>query len=79
MEIFILIIFILRFIDGPRIPGAKYIDMDDIATSKDLYPDLNPKGLSHLLPTKVIQIAIGNLPPDFSETLFLYHSMHFIH
>jgi hypothetical protein len=26
------------------------MDMEDIATSKELYPELNPKGLYHMLP-----------------------------
>lgn len=39
-----------EFEDGPRICGARYLDMSDIATTKDLYPLLNPKGLDQMLP-----------------------------
>jgi len=46
-----------RFEAGPRIPGARYVDMLDISTSKELYPELNPKGLWAMLPPKVISIA----------------------
>jgi hypothetical protein len=42
-----------RFEEGPRIPGANYWDMDDIATSKELFPELNPKGLRVMFPPKV--------------------------
>ena len=42
-----------RFEEGPRLPGARYMDMVDIATTKELYPDLNPKGLFAMLPQKV--------------------------
>lgn len=37
---------------GPRLPGARYIDMDDLSCRKDLFPDLNPKGLGHMLPPR---------------------------
>jgi hypothetical protein len=45
--------FLSRFEAGPRIPGAQYLDMDDISTSKELFPDLNPKGLISMFPPKV--------------------------
>ena len=35
---------------GPRLPNARYVDMDDVACLPDLFPELNPKGLSHMLP-----------------------------
>ena len=41
------------FEQGPRIVGARYLDMKDIATTKELFPELNPKGLPTMLPTKV--------------------------
>ena len=47
-----------RFEAGPRIPGAHYLDMDDIATSKELFPALNPKGLRVMFPPEV-RLAIG--------------------
>jgi len=46
-----------EFKNGPRIKGAKYIDMDDIATAKELFPNLNPKGLPHMLPPKVNSVC----------------------
>mmetsp|Transcript_163374 Transcript_163374/g.523818 ORF Transcript_163374/g.523818 Transcript_163374/m.523818 type:complete len:390 (-) Transcript_163374:150-1319(-) len=39
-----------EFEDGPRVAGVRHIDMDDIAAHPDLFPDLNPKGLPHMLP-----------------------------
>ncbi len=42
-------ILIGRFEEGPRIPGSKYIDIDDVA----LTPDLNPGSLPHMLPKTV--------------------------
>lgn len=47
----------LEYEQGTRIAGAKYFDMDDIATSFDLYPNLNPKNLPHMLPTKQLFAA----------------------
>lgn len=41
-----------EFEAGPRLPGAKFMDMLDISTSKDLYPELNPQGLYAMLPPK---------------------------
>ena len=45
-------LFFYRFEQGPRLPGARFIDMNDIATTKELYPKLNPKGLFRMLPPK---------------------------
>ena len=42
-----------EFEDGPRIPNALYLDMDDIAMSRELYPSMNPKGLRVMFPPKV--------------------------
>ena len=39
-----------EFQEGPRIRGARHVDMSDIATTKDLFPELNPKGLLAMLP-----------------------------
>lgn len=38
------------FVDGPRIPGSIYFDVNDIAASKELFPQINPTGLSHMQP-----------------------------
>ena len=35
---------------GPRIAGAKFFDIDDIATKGETW---NPKGLPHMAPPKV--------------------------
>lgn len=35
---------------GPRLPGARYVDMIDLSCQKDLFPHLNPKGLPNMLP-----------------------------
>jgi thiosulfate/3-mercaptopyruvate sulfurtransferase len=40
-----------EFEEGPRIAGARHVDMSDIATTKDLFPILNPQGLQQMLPT----------------------------
>ena len=40
----------MDFENGPRLPNARYCDMDDIACRPDLFPTLNPKGLHHMLP-----------------------------
>jgi hypothetical protein len=45
--------YIPRFEEGPRIAGAQYVDMDDIASSKELFPEINPKDLPHMIPPKV--------------------------
>lgn len=42
-----------EFEEGPRITGSKYIDIADIAATKEIYPNLNPKGLPYMLPPKV--------------------------
>jgi thiosulfate/3-mercaptopyruvate sulfurtransferase len=38
------------FEQGPRIPTSIYFDMNDIAASKELFPHLNPTGLSQMQP-----------------------------
>jgi thiosulfate/3-mercaptopyruvate sulfurtransferase len=48
---------------GPRLPNARYVDMDDVACLPDLFPDLNPKGLSHMMPT----------PELFAKTMDAFH------
>ena len=37
-----------EFEDGPRIPGAKFFDIDDICSKGEA---MNPKGLPHMMPT----------------------------
>ena len=38
-----------EFEAGPRIPGARFFDIDDIAAKGEA---LNPKGLPHMMPPK---------------------------
>lgn len=45
--------FCHRFEEGPRIRGAKYMDISDISATKENFPELNPKGLPHMLPPEV--------------------------
>jgi len=42
----------LEYEQGKRIAGARYFDMDDIAASFDLFPELNPRKLPQMLPPK---------------------------
>jgi hypothetical protein len=42
-----------EFLAGPRIPGARYFDMTDIATSFSVFPELNPKDLVTMEPPEV--------------------------
>jgi len=46
-----------EFEAGPRIKGANYMDIDDIATSPELFPDLNPKGIVNMFPPKALFAA----------------------
>jgi thiosulfate/3-mercaptopyruvate sulfurtransferase len=46
-----------EFEEGPRIVASRYIDMDDLACQKALFPDKNPKGLPHMLPTPSLMSA----------------------
>jgi thiosulfate/3-mercaptopyruvate sulfurtransferase len=39
-----------EFENGPRLPGARYMDMDDLSCQPSLFPELNPKGLGFMLP-----------------------------
>ena len=48
-----LLLLDVSFEAGPRIPRARYMDMVDISTSKELFPDRNIKGLFAMLPPKV--------------------------
>eukprot|EP00581_Thalassiosira_minuscula_P017999 CAMPEP_0183731770 /NCGR_PEP_ID=MMETSP0737-20130205/36377_1 /TAXON_ID=385413 /ORGANISM="Thalassiosira miniscula, Strain CCMP1093" /LENGTH=404 /DNA_ID=CAMNT_0025964587 /DNA_START=147 /DNA_END=1361 /DNA_ORIENTATION=- len=40
----------LEFSTGPRLPNARYVDIDAIATTNELFPEQNPKGLPHMMP-----------------------------
>ena len=39
---------------GPRVPGARFFDIDDVASKGEL---LNPKGLPHMMPPKELFAA----------------------
>jgi thiosulfate/3-mercaptopyruvate sulfurtransferase len=60
-----------EFISGPRIPGALYFDIDDIAPlmgSAD-----NPKKLPHMKPsTKMFASAMDQMGISPSDTLYVY-------
>ncbi len=38
------------FISGPRLPAARYLDIDALATTYELFPDDNPMNLPHMMP-----------------------------
>jgi thiosulfate/3-mercaptopyruvate sulfurtransferase len=38
------------FISGPRLPAARYLDIDALATTYELFPDDNPMKLPHMMP-----------------------------
>ncbi|KAL7554232.1 hypothetical protein ACHAWF_017647 [Thalassiosira exigua] len=40
----------LEYIAGPRLPNARYLDIDAVATTYELFPDRNPKALPHMMP-----------------------------
>ncbi|KAL7496376.1 hypothetical protein ACHAWT_004532 [Skeletonema menzelii] len=39
-----------EYIHGPRLPSARYIDIDSVATTHELFPQDNPKNLPHMFP-----------------------------
>lgn len=39
-----------EFTAGPRAPNARFLDIDAIATTYELFPDRNPKALPHMMP-----------------------------
>lgn len=39
-----------EFQEGPRIPNAHYLDIDELATTYELFPDDNPLKLPHMMP-----------------------------
>ena len=41
---------IKEFQEGPRIPNAQYLDIDELATTYDLFPGENPLKLPHMMP-----------------------------
>ncbi|CAB9503455.1 mercaptopyruvate sulfurtransferase [Seminavis robusta] len=62
-----------EFEAGPRIPGARHMDMDDISTSKDLYPDRNPLGLYHMLPpTDLFAATMDEFQIKNSDRIIVY-------
>lgn len=56
---------------GPRIEGAQYFDINDIA----LKGDLNPKGLPHMMPTKeLFAAAMDAMGISNEDHIILYGS-----
>jgi thiosulfate/3-mercaptopyruvate sulfurtransferase len=45
------------FDNGPRIPGSVYFDLDDISCSPALFPEANPRHLSHMQPPRHLMAA----------------------
>lgn len=39
-----------EYIHGPRLPSARYIDIDSVATSHEIFPKENPNKLPHMFP-----------------------------
>ena len=39
-----------EYIHGPRLPSARYIDIDSVATTHELFPHDNPNQLPHMFP-----------------------------
>jgi len=44
----------LEYAQGPRLPSARYIDIDSVATSHDLFPLENPNKLPHMFPPPLL-------------------------
>ncbi|KAL7463929.1 hypothetical protein ACHAXS_004278 [Conticribra weissflogii] len=58
-----------EFLRGPRIPGALYFDIDDVA----LPSSSNPKKLPHMKPTsKVFAAAMDKMGISPEDTLYVY-------
>jgi thiosulfate/3-mercaptopyruvate sulfurtransferase len=61
------------FEQGPRLPGARYIDMDDLSCQKELFPELNPKGLHHMLPpARLFALAMDEFGITKSDHVVVY-------
>ena len=60
-----------EFETGPRIPGARFFDIDQIAAP----PDLNPKGLPHMMPPQhLFAAAMDAMNIKNDDHLILYAS-----
>lgn len=60
-----------EFEAGPRIPGAKFFDIDDIAAKGEL----NKKGLPHMMPPmKLFEAAMDAMDISDDDHLILYSS-----
>mmetsp|Transcript_26243 Transcript_26243/g.72063 ORF Transcript_26243/g.72063 Transcript_26243/m.72063 type:complete len:465 (+) Transcript_26243:128-1522(+) len=60
-----------EFEAGPRLPGAFHWDIADLATTGELFPEDNPKGLKNIFPPEWLVGAalerMGVLPDDFES------------
>lgn len=63
----------LDYLQGPRIPDSVFFDIDDIAMTKDLFPQLNPLGLSHMQPPPELFAAYMDAGQiQSSDTIVIY-------
>ena len=54
---------------GPRLPNSRYLDIDAIATTYELFPDDNPKRLPHMMPpAKLFGLAMDAYGIGNNET-----------
>lgn len=59
-----------EFEDGPRIEGAQFFDIDDIASTGD---DINPKNLPHMMPPpKLFAAAMDAMGITNDDTIVIY-------
>lgn len=71
-----------EFEAGPRIPGAVFFDIDQVALPKDM----NPKGLPHMMPpSNIFAAAMDAMDIKNDDHLIVYGSKgcvstdHFLH
>ena len=56
-----------------RIPNARYLDIDAIATTNELFPTLNPKSLPHMMPpSKLFALAMDAYNIDNDDHVIIY-------
>ena len=56
-----------------RIPNARYLDIDAIATTHELFPTLNPKSLPHMMPpSKLFALAMDAYNIDNDDHVIIY-------
>ena len=61
-----------EYIDG-RIPNAMYLDIDSIATTHELFPELNPKALPHMMPlSRLFSLAMDAYNIQNEDHVIIY-------